>query len=113
MKKSKSEIVLSLIDYYDKGNKAQFAKRLGVTAQSVSAWISRSTFDVDLIYTKCEEISGDWLLSGEGPMLKSERVSNVNLDKQLVDVCKRLVGVCEQKDIIMEQLAGLIKSMEG
>ena len=58
-----------LINYATKGNKAQFAKLLGVSAQTISAWIARNTFDAELIYTKCRYISPSWLLTGEGPML--------------------------------------------
>ncbi len=65
-------MLLSLIQHFTDGNKAQFAKLLEVSPQTVSTWASRETFDAELIYTKCEGISGDWLLSGEGPMLKKD-----------------------------------------
>lgn len=69
---NKKEMLLSLIQHFTDGNKAQFAKLLEVSPQTVSTWASRETFDAELIYTKCEGISGDWLLSGEGPMLKKD-----------------------------------------
>lgn len=59
-----------LIEYYDNGNKSQFAKRLGVTPQGVSTWIARNTFDSELIFAKCENIDAEWLLTGEGSMLR-------------------------------------------
>ena len=111
MKKSKKEIVLALIEHYDNGNKAQFSKRLGVTAQSISAWITRSSFDAELIFTKCEGVSGDFLLSGEGPILKKDR-ERLSPDKQLVDICRKLVDLFEQKDAAIAQLTAAIKSME-
>ena len=58
-----------LIRHYTKGNKAQFAKLLGVSAQTISAWIARNTFDAELIYAKCRYVDSSWLLTGEGPML--------------------------------------------
>ena len=58
-----------LIEHYTKGNKAQFAKLLGVSAQTISAWIARNTFDAELIYTKCRYVNSAWLLTGEGSML--------------------------------------------
>lgn len=67
----KKEMVLSLIDHYTEGNKAQFAKMLGITPQTVSSWLSRNTFDSELIYAKCEHINPEWLLSGKGEILKS------------------------------------------
>lgn len=66
-----------LIRHYTKGNKAQFAKLLGVSAQTISAWIARNTFDAELIYAKCRYINPSWLLTGEGTMLSpSSAASN-------------------------------------
>lgn len=59
----------ALIDHYDNGNKSQFAKRLGVSAQGVSTWLSRGTLDIELIYSKCENLNSQWLLTGRGDML--------------------------------------------
>lgn len=66
-----------LIRHYTKGNKAQFAKLLGVSAQTISAWIARNTFDAELIYAKCRYVDSSWLLTGEGTMLSpSSAASN-------------------------------------
>ena len=65
----KTKMLEGLIRHYTKGNKAQFAKLLGVSAQTISAWIARNTFDAELIYAKCRYINSSWLLTGEGPML--------------------------------------------
>lgn len=50
---------------------ADFARFLGVSSQAVSNWYARNTFDAELLYTKCEFINADWLLSGKGEMLKA------------------------------------------
>lgn len=70
---TKADILNSLIDYYCGGNKSQFAKKLGISAQGLSTWISRNTFDIETIYSKCENISADWLITGEGDMFKEQR----------------------------------------
>lgn len=62
----------AILSHYTNGNKAKFANILGVSPQTISAWVARSTFDSELIYTKCSDISADWLLTGKGPMLKNE-----------------------------------------
>lgn len=62
----------AILSHYTNGNKAKFANILGVSPQTISAWVARSTFDSELIYTKCSGISADWLLTGKGPMLKNE-----------------------------------------
>lgn len=99
MKKEKKDMVLELIDHYDKGNKAQFAKRLGVSAQTISAWVARSTFDAELIYAKCESVSADWLLCGDGEMIRKSHtdsdarqaiydltIENTRLKKRIVEL---------------------------
>lgn len=62
-------MVQALVEHYTGGNKAQFANMLGTSAQTISAWIARNTFDAELIYTKCRGISADWLFTGKGEML--------------------------------------------
>ena len=72
---NKKDMILALIEHYSDGNKAQFANLLGITPQGLSTWIKRETFDIELIYSKCEHISADWLLTGEGNMLKTNTSS--------------------------------------
>lgn len=67
----KKRILAALIDHYGKGKKVHFAQILGIPAQNVSAWYNRGTYDSELIYTKCPELSPHWLLTGEGSMFKS------------------------------------------
>ncbi|WP_302303417.1 helix-turn-helix domain-containing protein [Paraprevotella xylaniphila] len=67
----KSEMLECLINYYTDGNKAKFSTHIGVKPQTVSAWLSRNTFDAEVIYEKCEGVSADWLLSGKGEMIKT------------------------------------------
>lgn len=71
----------ALINYYDNGNKSKFAKRLGITAQGLSTWLSRNSFDIETIFAKCEGVSAEWLLTGgHGDMLKSETVNPIATD---------------------------------
>lgn len=71
----------AILSHYTNGNKAKFANILGVSPQTISAWVARSTFDSELIYTKCSDISADWLLTGEGNMLKDGNTSLVDMTK--------------------------------
>ena len=71
-------MIESLVMHYCDGNKAKFAKMLGIQPQTINGWIVRNTFDPELIYSKCEGVSGDWLLSGEGDMIKPSGLSSVH-----------------------------------
>ena len=64
-------MIEALVKHFTNGNKSKFALMLGVTPQTINTWESRNTFDAELIYAKCECVSGDWLLTGEGSMLKT------------------------------------------
>lgn len=72
----KSEILESLINFYTDGNKARFATKIGVKPQTINTWIVRDTFDIDVVYSKCEGVSGDYLLTGEGNILTKDRFAN-------------------------------------
>lgn len=67
---SKKSRLEQLIQYYTNGNKSKFAAMIGVTPQGISSWLARDMYDVELLYSRCENVSGEWLLSGEGNMLK-------------------------------------------
>ena len=66
----KKDRLLRLIEHYADGNKSEFARMIGISPQAINTWISRNTFDIDVIYSKCVNISPEWLLTGKGPMLK-------------------------------------------
>ena len=70
---SKKDRLLDLIGHFSNGNKSEFARMIGVSPQAINTWISRDTFDIETIYSKCVNISPEWLLTGKGPMLKSAR----------------------------------------
>ena len=79
-----------LIEHYTKGNKAQFAKLLGVSAQTISAWIARNTFDAELIYTKCRCANPSWLLTGEGSMLQTTKQAEQTAPKQHIEIAHQV-----------------------
>lgn len=68
----KNERLEKLVEYYGNGNKSHFAKMLGVKAQTINTWLSRNTYDTELIFAKCDNINASWLLTGEGNMIREE-----------------------------------------
>ena len=63
----------AIIQRFADGNKAQFAKLVGLSPQGISSWFARKNFDSELIYSKCVGISSHWLLTGEGDMLEKKK----------------------------------------
>lgn len=78
----KTAMISSLINTITHGNKTQFANMLGITPQAVNTWITRGTFNAELIYEKIPNISAKWLLSGKGNMLNDEKTQ-----PQLCNLC--------------------------
>ena len=67
---SKSERLDLLISHYADGNKAAFARMLEMPRQSLNNWYIHESFDIEKLYRVCDGVSADWLLTGEGEMLK-------------------------------------------
>ncbi len=45
---------------------------LGISKSTLSNWRVRNSVDYDLLFSKCEDLNLNWLLTGRGEMLKSE-----------------------------------------
>jgi phage repressor protein C with HTH and peptisase S24 domain len=97
----KKKMLEDIISHYANGNKALFARNLGITAQAISTWLSRNTFDVDLIYAKCEYINPDWLLTGRGDMLKSD---NQNIITKIHNPTKYTEKIHESQDVTLHDI---------
>lgn len=104
-------MVESLINYYDGGNKAQFANRLGLRPQTISSWIKRNSYDAEIIFAKCEDVSAEWLLSCEGDMLRhSQNAEDIN--KELLHLCQEIVSNYQQRDKVISQLVSVVNSIQ-
>lgn len=73
---TKKDRLDEIIRYYSNGKPSTFAKYIGVAPSTISTWLARDTFDYDLLFAKCEELNAEWLLTGEGEMLKSNSELN-------------------------------------
>lgn len=109
---NKKKMLEQLIEHYENGNKSQFAKRLGITPQGVSTWMARNTFDSELIFSKCECINAEWLLTGEGSMLKDDNLKSVDMPKSNINesiIYKMYKEEKEEKEKIRLEKEALIK----
>jgi len=84
---TKKERLEALIAYYSDGKPTKFAKFLGVAPSTISSWLKRNTFDQELLFAKCKNISAEWLITGEGDMFKQETSFN---DIDIIDIISRL-----------------------
>lgn len=115
----KSLIINEIIKHYNFKSDSAFAKHIGVSAQVISNWKSRNTYDAELIYINCLEINPEWLLTGKGEMLKASKVEDVKVAstenqepdyKILYEEAKYTIEL--QKKYI-ENLESQLKNLEG
>lgn len=72
---TKTERLSIIIDKYAHGSQAQLARMLSKQKSVVHAWIKRDTFDPDSLLRTFPDLSAEWLMRGDGPMLLSERTA--------------------------------------
>ncbi len=110
----KSIMLEQLINYYTDGNKAKFSEMIGIKPQLLSNWVKRKTFDAEVLYKGCRDVSADWILSGEGEMIKSKQNEYVDVrqDNELLNLCKLLVHNFQQRDEVMDKLVSMISKID-
>lgn len=85
--KSNKELILNKIKlHYGFEKDTQFAHFLGVAPTTLSGWYRRNTFDIDLLYSKCVGISGDFLISGHEPMFLNGSYSSETKIREISDI---------------------------
>ena len=81
----KSLILKELKNHYNFKKDVDFARFLNITPQMLSNWDSRGSFDYNILYTKCVDVSADWILSkGQGQMLRENYVENESETKDSI-----------------------------
>lgn len=99
----KSLILNKIKLHYKLKNNVDFAKYLGIAPTTLSNWYTRNSIDYELIFTLCEDIDMNWVLSGKGEMLKVTKESD-----QKDHECKR----CQELDKYNDLQDKYIKKIE-
>lgn len=68
---NKSLILNKIKEHLDIRFDRSFADFLGIKTTTLAMWHTRNTYDVELLFNKCEFLNPEWLLTGEGEMLKT------------------------------------------
>ena len=75
---TKQDVLNRLKEAYNIQKDTELAALLGVSKSTLSNWSSRNTIDYDKVFSLCEHINIDWLLTGRGSMLKSETTPSMS-----------------------------------
>jgi phage repressor protein C with HTH and peptisase S24 domain len=78
IKKNNSLILNEIKTHYSFKSNAEFAAFLGIAPQTLSSWYSRNSIDYELLYAKCVDVDANWLLTGEGDMLRKNDLQQLS-----------------------------------
>lgn len=69
--RSISLIISEIKSYLNLKTDSELADFLGTTQSNIATWKKRDTINYELIIAKCPNIDANWLITGEGNMLRS------------------------------------------
>ena len=95
-------ILETLRNYKQIASRNQFAKYLGVSAQTLNNWYNRGTYDLERLIVTFPEVNPLWIISGEGEMLlksaSNTAVLNGDNNIQTVGAANKVTFVDKQND---------------
>jgi phage repressor protein C with HTH and peptisase S24 domain len=91
---NKTFILNELKAHYGFSSDTDFAEFLGISRQTLSSWYARNTFNIELLYAKCVNVDGNFLLTGKGKVVKP----NVKDMSQFENVTKTVTFSEETKN---------------
>lgn len=71
----KERILERIKEAYNIRKDADLAIFLGISRSTLSNWGTRNSIDYDLVFSKCESLNFDWLLTGQGTMFRTDDIS--------------------------------------
>lgn len=112
IKIDKSLILNNIKLHYGFKSDAEFARFLSIKPQTLASWYSRNSYDAELLYAKCVGISGDFLLSGIGDMMRQPYSNGmkapINTDGSKT-IGNRLLTIREANNYSSKDFAELLK----
>lgn len=107
MKIDKSLILSEIKSHYNFKRDADFARFLEIKPQTLASWHTRNTIDYELISAKCVDINANWLLTGNGEMLKSESgifEKNTDYREKYIELLEKINFLHEKIEYLNEEL---------
>lgn len=117
----KSLILNMIKEHLNIKTDAEFSSFLGIKPNVLWNWRNRNSIDYELILSKCNDISPEWIMSGKGQMLKTEssvpefkeEFKNFEVLKGNDDMMKRIIELLEnqlqEKERIIQEKERMIE----
>jgi len=102
-------IIERLKSYFQVDSDSKLAQILGVKPNTISTWKARHSVDWPLIFSKCDNLNLNWLLTGEGPMLRNTDGFNDG-PAQVATVVEQSCAQCAIKDKLIESQQATIEA---
>lgn len=74
----KERILERIKEAYNIRKDADLAIFLGISRSTLSNWGTRNSIDYDLVFSKCESLNFDWLLTGQGTMFRTDDIPTLS-----------------------------------
>lgn len=97
---NKTIILEELRKYKRFKTQTEFADFLGITPQSISKWYKRNTYNINVLTNRFPEVNTEWLLTGNGEMLKKQTTIFTSISQTIKD---RVYLFCEHKSMSIKQ----------
>ena len=113
-------LILNKIKTYLKIEKnTDFAEFLEIKPTTLAMWYKRNTFDIELLFKKCEFIDANWLLTGQGEMLKNAPIpepapqeSHAGADRYTASLEKQIVLLEKNNALLEDKIEDLKRRLE-
>ena len=99
-----SLIINRLKIYLNIESDTDLAKYLGIKTNTLANWKKRNSFDIEILFTKCEFVFADWFINGD--FKKSEECNEVEILKTKISEMEKLLN---EKERTIQILMGNIR----
>jgi phosphoglycerate-specific signal transduction histidine kinase len=103
-------VINQILHAYSLKTDKQLAETLGISKQTVYAWKKRNTLDFQLLFEKLPDIDANFLLSGQGPVKRTENIQVLQDPNTKND--HEQCASCIDKDEVIKALKQTISSQQ-